>query len=263
MGGFIWYELMSENPAKASKFYGDVIGWTVADESSAPEGMDYRMIQRSDGKMAGGLLVLTEDMKSGGAKPGWFGYLHTPDVDATFAAIIGKGGSALLEPHDLPGVGRIAFVSDPQGAAIYLMTPTPPADDPAAVSDVFSVDRPQHCRWNQLQTSDYKAAIANYCSLFGWTQEGSMPMGPVGDYCFVQNEGVNIGAIMPLMDDVTNPVWSYFFGVDDIDRAVAAVERGGGQLDSPLQQIPGGEYSVHCFDPEGAGFGLVGPRKEG
>ena len=262
-GDFIWYELMTDDVEAAGRFYGDVIGWRFASDNSAPPGtVDYRMIERSDGRMAGGVLALTPEMKEGGARPGWFGYIHTTDVDGAARRFVDAGGTMFIEPHDMPGVGRIAFLSDPQGAPIYMMKPQPPSGDPDAQSDVFSVDQPQRCRWNQLMTTDTGAALALYREVFGWGQEGGMPMGEVGDYLFLQNGDVTFGALMPKMDDVPAPVWSYFFGVDDIDRAAKAVEAGGGRLDTPVQEIPGGEFSVHCFDPQGAGFGLVGPRKE-
>jgi predicted enzyme related to lactoylglutathione lyase len=56
-------------------------------------------------------------------------------------------------------------------------------------------------------------------------------------------------------------MWSFYIGVDDIDRAAQAVTAGGGTLNGPIMEIPGGEFSVHASDPQGATFGLVGPRK--
>ena len=260
-GRFIWYELMTPDPDAAATFYGAVVGWTVAAHSDPAAGaQDYRMIGRSDGAMAGGVLKLTGEMIAGGARPVWLGYLHTADVDSTIAAIERDGGTVQMAASDLP-VGRIAMVADPQGAPIYLMKPTPPADQPDAQSDVFSVDRPQHVRWNELQSSDADASVAFYTRHFGWTQQGEMDMGPMGKYRFIQHDGVGIGAIMPKLDVVPHSVWSFYIGVDDIDRAAAAVTAGGGTLNGALMQIPGGEFSVHCSDPQGAAFGLVGPRK--
>ena len=48
----------------------------------------------------------------------------------------------------------------------------------------------------------------------------------------------------------------------DIDRANAAVGEGVGAFIEGPHQIPGGEYSAVCNDPNGVAFGLVGPRKE-
>ena len=271
-GAFIWYELMTPDPAGANAFYGKVVGWTIDEAGeSLPNGDEYRMIRRSDGKEQGGVFTLSGDMA--GNPAGWLGYIHTPDVDAAVARIERAGGTVHIPAMDMAGVGRMAMVGDPQGALFYLMTPTPPPGDPDAKSDVFDYGNPQHCRWNELQTTDPAAAVALYGELFGWEQKEKMPMpvqsdaaggvegGEMGDYLFIHRDDGMIGAIMPKMPDVPQSAWTYYFGADDIDRAASAVSNGGGLLLGEIMQIPGGEFAVHCADPAGAQFGLVGPRK--
>lgn len=262
-GAFIWYELTTTNPDGAKSFYDSVIGWDIEPCSSAIEGgLDYRMIRRSDGGFAGGMLALSVEMVECGAKPGWFGYIHTPDVDATAAALVASGGKICDSVRTAEGVGRFAMVADPWGATFYLMDPTPPADDPDAESDAFSVDLSQHVRWNELQSADSVSAATLYGDLFGWVQEGEMEMGPLGTYRFIANDGIGIGAICNTMPgDTGEPRWTYYIGVDDIDRAVAAVVAGGGEVIDGPQEIPGGEFSVDIRDPQGGTVGLVGPRK--
>lgn len=257
-GGFIWYELMTPDPAGSKTFYDSVVGWSVEAEPSGP--IDYRMIARADGGHAGGVLRLTPDMQRHGARPCWIGYLHVPNVDAAAEAILRDGGSSLLAPTDIPDVGRMAMMTDPSGAAFYIMSPKPPAARPDAVSDVFSVDRPQRVRWNELSTSDPAGAVAFYTRHFGWVQEGDMDMGPIGKYQFIHQGGTRIGAIMPRMPQTRLSMWTFYIGVDDIDRAAAATEAGGGRILNGPHQIPGGEYSLNAIDPQGASFGLVGPR---
>jgi len=257
---FIWYELMTTDPAAAKRFYDAVVGWNIASDSVAP-GIEYRMIGRSDGGNAGGLMTLTAEMQSNGARPAWLGYLHARDVDAKVDAIRAEGGKVLMEPWDQPGVGRLALVTDPAGAAFYLMQPTPPEGDPNAVSDVFSVDQPQRVRWNELSTTDPDGAVDFYTRHFGWRQEGDMDMGEFGKYRFVYQGGRMIGAIMAKMPQMPMPAWTYYIGVDDIDRAAAAVTDGGGQILHGPIEIPGGEFSLNAMDPQGAAFALVGPRK--
>ena len=253
---------MTNDVAGAKAFYDEVVGWRIdADGTSMPNGSEYRMIVRSDGGMAGGLLTISEDMASHGTRPMWIGYIHHPDVDQAAEAIETAGGAVHMPPMDMEGVGRMAMVSDPQGALFYVMKPTPPADNPDATSDVFSVDQPQHVRWNELWASDQDAAIELYTRLFGWTQQGEMEMGPYGKYKFIQNDGVGIGAVGWARPEGDGSRWSFAIGVDDIDRAIAAAKKHGGSLSGEPQQVPGGEYSLHCTDPQGAGFALVGPRK--
>ena len=261
-GAFIWYELMTPDPAGAKRFYDSVItGWNVGVDSVAP-GMEYRMIGRSDGGNAGGVMTLNDGMIAGGARPIWLGYLHTENVDAKVEAIQADGGTVMMAPWDQPGVGRLAMVTDPSGAPFYLMDPTPPEGDPGAKSDVFSVDRPQHVRWNELWSGDPAASIEFYQRHFGWVQAGDMDMGEMGKYQFVQHDGVMIGAIMPRMPDVPASMWNFYIGVEDIDQAAEAVKAGGGQIINGPMEIPGGEYALNGGDPQGALFGLVGPRKK-
>ena len=262
-GGFIWYELMTDNPAAARAFYREVVGWEIAEEGMPlPNGGTYHMIARSDGGNAGGVLAMSAEMTASGGKPVWLGYIHHPDVDAAAAAVTSAGGAVHMPPFDMPGVGRMAMVADPQGATFYIMNPTPPADAPDARSDVFDPVKPQHFRWNELWTTDQPAAVALYTTLFGWTQDRAMPMGPMGDYLFIEKDGVGIGAIGKAQDGGEGSRWQYFAGVDDIARACKAVTENGGKLLGEPQQIPGGEYSVYAHDPSGATIGLVGPRKE-
>ena len=260
-GGFIWYELMTSDPGGATKFYEPVTGWKI---SGTPDpqagGIDYRHIGRSDGGSAGGMLGLSPAMVAHGARPCWVGYIHVADVDKTVAAISGDGGAVLMPAMDLP-VGRMAMVTDQQGAPFYVMTPVPPPGQPDAVSDVFSVDQPQHMRWNELRTSDPDAAVAFYSKHFGWDQQGDMDMGPMGKYRFIQHNGVGIGAIMAKGPESPVSYWTHVIGVDDIDRAVIAVNAGGGQIFHGPMEIPGGEWALYGLDPQGAQFSLVGPRE--
>ena len=258
-GDFIWYELLTADIAGAKRFYDAVVGWNIQDKSDFPN--DYRMIGRSDGKFAGGAMQLTEEMKQHGGRPVWLGYILVPDVDASVASIQQQGGQIHMPAFDIPGVGRVAMVTDPQGAPFYIMKPLPPEGDPNAKSDVFSATEPQRVRWNELSTTDQDAAIDFYKREFGWQQEGAMPMGEMGDYRFIQANGANIGAIMRKPPQRPVSVWSYYFGVDDIDRATQAVTDGGGQILNGPNEIPGGEFALNAMDPQGAAFGLVGPRK--
>lgn len=261
-GAFIWYELMSGDPDAAKAFYDAVVGWEIdAEGQTMPNGATFRMIKRSDGGNAGAVLGMSHDMRENGGKPVWMGYVCVPDVDAAVKTFTDAGGAIHMPALDLP-VGRIAMVSDPWGATIYLMNPIPPDGQPNAMSDVWSVTEPEHVRWNELWTTDQAAATEFYGRVFGWTQNGSMPMGPMGDYLFLQHGEDGIGAMGNAKALGEGSRWQYFIGVDDIDRACKAATEGGGKLLGEPQQIPGGEYSVYGHDPEGATFGLVGPREE-
>jgi predicted enzyme related to lactoylglutathione lyase len=262
-GNFIWYELMTSDANAAARFYGAVVGWQIAGQADPRAGgMDYRLIARDDGGSAGGVLQLAPDMLANGAHPAWVAYLHVSDVDLAVQAITADGGQALMPKMTLP-VGEIAMVTDPMGAPFYVMTPVPPPDKPDAASDVFSVDRPQHVRWNELRSPDLTRARAFYGRHFGFQFNESMPMGPqFGDYQFIDHGGLRVGGMMRLPDAAGPGGWTFYFGVPSALEAKRAVEAHGGAVVMDLHQVPGGDWVLIATDPQGARFGVVGPKGE-
>lgn len=253
-GDFIWYELMTPDPGAAKAFYDAVVGWDIEPQPAGE--MDYRMIRRSDGGHAGGVLRITPEMTSEGARPTWLGYINVADVDDCVASIERSGGKNLMT-HDIPDVGRIAMVADPQGAPFYVMKPIPPRGDFNGRSDVFSRDAQQRVGWNELATSDQKAALDFYTSRFGWTKGEAMPMGEMGDYRLLSHHDLPIGAIMTKA--ANRPArWRFYFRVPDVDSAKSAIEAGGGTVMHGPVEVPGGDRILIATDPQGAEFALVG-----
>ena len=254
-GDFIWYELLTDDIDGARAFYSAVVGWEIEAQPSGD--MDYRMISASDGPVAG-ILPLTPEMKANDARPCWLGYVGVDDVDLSVTAIKAAGGSAHMEPWDVAGVGRMAFVTDPQSAMFYVMRG---ASDETSLSFAYDKPRMGHCAWNELSTTDTAAAVDFYGRQFGWVQDGDMDMGPMGKYLFLRHGEGMIGAIMPKMPEMPVSAWTYYFRVPDIDAAVATIkEHGGTILQEPIE-IPGGDYSMMGLDPQGAAFALVGARQ--
>ena len=189
-GDFIWYELITPDPEGSKAFYDAVVGWNIGE--AVPEFNGYRMIN-ADGGAAGGVLPLTDEMQQHGARPTWLGYVQVPDVDQAVDAINQAGGKALMDAFDIPGVGRIAMVGDPDGAPFYVMKPTPPQGRENESSDVFSPDKIGRCGWNELQTGDVEVARRFYGGQFGWGSDEFMDMGEMGLYRFWDQNGTRIG----------------------------------------------------------------------
>lgn len=258
-GEFIWYELLTDDSDAALPFYSALLGWQATD--SGQPGMDYRILQARDPDTGewlgvGGMLTLTDEMRQGGARPVWLGYIGVDDVDQTLAGLVDAGGQVQMPATDIPDVGRIAMVTDPQGTPFYVMR-----GFSDGTSLAFAADKPRvgHCAWNELVTSDPDAAKAFYFEAFGWRKDGEMDMGPMGHYEFIRGNGL-IGAIMPKPADMPRPLWHYYFRCADIDNAVTAIADNGGTILHGPDEIPGGDFIVKGFDPQGALFALVGAR---
>ncbi len=253
-GDFIWYELMTPDPEGSKAFYDTVVGWTISDAEPAYNG--YRMIG-VEGGFAGGVLPLTDEMRQHGARPTWLGYIHVNDVDQSLASIEQAGGKTLLPGTDIPNVGRIAMVADPQGAPFYVMKPIPPAGKEGEPSDVFSPDKTGRCAWNELLTSDPVAARRFYGEQFGWTSDDFMDMGEYGEYRFFDHHGLRLGAVAGTMQGQP-PHWRYYFRVPSVSAAKDTVEAKGGKVVMGPMEVPGGDHIIIGIDPQGAEFALVG-----
>lgn len=118
-GIFHWNELMTRDVEKAKDFYGKTLGWTV-DEMDMGGGMTYYMWKNGD-QMVGGMMGMGPEMD--GIPEHWFAYIAVDDVDARLKKVKAEGGTVVREPFDVPGVGRIAILQAPGGAAQGWMTP--------------------------------------------------------------------------------------------------------------------------------------------
>jgi predicted enzyme related to lactoylglutathione lyase len=256
----IWYELMTPDRGAVAPFYKATLGWNLeAQGTVTPSGDPYAMIGRADGGFAGGVLTLTPEMQQNGGTAGWLPYFHVDDVGAAADKAKSLGGRLWMGPTDM-GVGTIAMLGDPQGAAFYLMDPVPPPNQPDAQSDVFKSRSPGHCWWNELETTDEPGATAFYTALLGWSAEQTMPMGEKGNYRFIEADGEQIGAINPWMADYMKLGWVPYFGVADIDAAMRAAEAHGGTVNQDVHQVPNGDFIFIASDPAGAPVGFVGAK---
>jgi hypothetical protein len=254
-GDFIWYELMTPDAEGSKAFYDALVGWNFGEAAAEYNG--YRMINRSDGGFAGGVLPLTDEMQQHGARPMWLGYILVPDVDSALREIEQAGGKGYMGPHDIPNVGRIAMVADPQGAPFYIMKPIPPAGRENEPSDVFSPSEQQRVGWNELNTTDPVAARDFYGEQFGWDTSDFMDMGEMGEYRFIDHHGTRVGALCGVMAGQP-PKWRFYFRVPSIGAAKETAEQKGGTIRMGPHQVPTGDWILIGSDPQGAEFALVG-----
>lgn len=255
----VWYELLTTDHDQARAFYEDVVGWRFGDK---PDGdMDYRMIgvgADRPGDFVGGVMELTDAMRSGGAKPGWLFYVGVDDVDATAERVGAAGGAILMPPFDIADVGRAAFVADPQGAPFYIMRGNSDESSTAFVpQDVDGADG--RCNWNELSTGDAAGAIAFYRAAFGWENRETMDLGPMGGYHFLDLGETRLGALMQAQQDGQAPHWTFYFRVPDLDAALARAQAAGAAVTMGPHDVPGGSRIFTGTDPQGAAFALVGP----
>lgn len=225
-GRFVWHELMTPDIAKSKPFYTQLFGWTVEDmDMGGPE--PYQVIKFNDEMVGGFVKPQSEDVPVH-----WASYVSVEDVDAAAQRAEQHGGQVLHPPMDIP-VGRFAVIQDPQGGALALFK--------AAQGDDPEVEAPKlgtFC-WDQLNTTDPKAAGAFYGEVFGWKQES------FGDAMTTFKRGERDAASMMAAPDGVPTHWLSYVVVDELEGARDKVPTLGGKVLMDEIPVPGvGRFAV-------------------
>jgi predicted enzyme related to lactoylglutathione lyase len=119
---FVWHELYTANVQASIDFYTQALGFGT--QNMEVEGMgSYSMLTMNGHGVAG--IMDTNQLDMPGVPPHWAAYIGVDDVDARVAKAVELGASVLVPAMDVPTVGRMCLITDPQGANIWLYTPAP------------------------------------------------------------------------------------------------------------------------------------------
>jgi predicted enzyme related to lactoylglutathione lyase len=247
LGRPLWYELMTIDMKAAEAFYRTVLGWTPTPFEGAPQ--PYTMFSRSGDVAVAGVMARPEGVN---APPFWAMYVGVPQLEAAAAHIKRLGGSECSPVIEVPNVGRMQMMTDPQGAAFYVYEPTSAEQRPETAAEVGEAS------WHELMTTDAAAAMKFYSEVFGWQPSETMDMGEMGKYHMFNRPHGMIGGMMnkpPQMAQVPAH-WQIYFRVSDITAAIERIKANGGQILNGPMEVPGGDQIVNAMDPQGAAFSL-------
>lgn len=244
-GRILWYELLTTDMKAAERFYTAVVGWTVAPMDQGPD--PYTMFMRSGDVPAAGVMTIPQGMNF---PPHWGMYVGVPSLEAAVAQVEKLKGKALSPVIEVPGIGRMRTMTDPQGAMFSLYEPASPPMPEAK-------PEPGDASWHELMTTDAPTAIKFYGELFGWKERNKMDMGPMGTY-YVWGREWDLGGMMNKPAEMAQvpPHWGLYFRVDDVNTGAERVKKHGGQVMNGPMEVPGGTWIVNCVDPQGAHFSL-------
>ncbi|MGY3867478.1 VOC family protein [Aeromonas bivalvium] len=117
---FTWHELYVADGEAAVRFYAQVLDWES--QHLEMEGDSYPMLV-ANGRPIAGVQATRDNLQMAGVPPHWAIYVAVDDVDARLARVTEHGGSIVVPAMDIPTVGRMALIADPQGAHLWLFTP--------------------------------------------------------------------------------------------------------------------------------------------
>jgi hypothetical protein len=244
-GRFVWYEHLTRDVEAAIAFYTAVIGWNTQTWSGMGE--PYHMFANGETAFAGVMKM----PPAAEQPPNWLAYIGTPDVRETTALAESLGATIRVRLMEIPTVGTISVIQDPQGAMFAAYTPAnlPPGSvGPTKAGEIG---------WHELATTDIDTAFAFYATLFGWVKKEAHDMGHMGTYQEYGLPDVALGGIYTKHAQMPGPPsWLLYVRVADLEAAVSRVQANGGSMLQKPIEISGGDRVAVFTDPQGAPFAL-------
>lgn len=238
-----WVDLSATDLDAAKAFYGSVLGWDFVD--TGDEFGHYTLAQ------VGGKPVAAISPPPPGHQPmPWTVYLATEDTDATAKLIAEHGGTVVVGPMPIPGMGTMALATDPTGGLFGTwqadgMLGFELANEPGAVV------------WTDDVLSDPAAGKEFFSAVFDYTYQ-PVPDAPA-DYSMIVSPGSEhpIGGIGGATGEAAAlpSHWIVYFTVADLGVAEERIVVGGGATASPAADTPFGRIGTYA-DPAGVLFGL-------
>jgi hypothetical protein len=242
LGKVVWHDLITEDLNSARSFYAGLFGWSF-EKSRGTRGEDY-LLARKDNVIVAGLLGV--DMPDDGEKYSrWLPYVSVDDVDAAVTRSTAAGAAVVATARNVD-IGRVAAITDPEGAVIGLAR-----SDIGDPDDRTTAAAPGRAVWTELLANDPTAAAEFYGVLANYDLRVVERHG--GQYLFLSSGGKDRVGIFenPAKGDY-QPVWMTAFGVADLAAAVGKVEALGGTIILPASpELRDGTAAV-VTDPSGA-----------
>lgn len=260
-----WVDTGQPDPEAAVDFYRGLFGWEF--EDVMPPGAPGRyFIARLRG---GAVAAVGSIPESAPPTAMWDTYIWVDSADDTASKVRVAGGGVVREPFDVPGAGRTAVFTDPEGAAFCVW-------QAYEHRGAQVVNEPGSVNFNDLYTRDVGGAKSFYGAVFGWKTlvlGGGFEMWTLPGYGdFLERDDPDlrkrlaefggepgfedvVASISPIADDQPGvpPHWGVTFAVADADAtAEKAAELGGTVVVAPFD-APWVRMTI-LTDPQGATF---------
>jgi predicted enzyme related to lactoylglutathione lyase len=130
MNRVVHFEIHSTNLDQMQKLYADVFGWRITD--LGPQMGNYRMVNTGEDPVGvrfpginGGLTPRHgAPPQADQAVNAYVCTIGVDDIDVYIGKVKSAGGSTALDKMQVPGVGWLAYMKDPDGNIFGMLQPT-------------------------------------------------------------------------------------------------------------------------------------------
>jgi uncharacterized protein len=260
-----WVDTSQPNPEAAVAFYSGLFGWDFKDAMPPDSAGKYFIASLRGGTVA----AVGSQPENAPPTATWNTYVWVENADEAVAKARDAGGRVVADPFDVFDAGRMAVLTDPEGAAFCVW-------QAKQHKGAQIVNEPGSLNFNGLNTRDLQGAQSFYGSLFGWEAlglDGGVQMWRLPGYgAFLEKSDPGlrkrmaesgapkgfedvVATLNPIADDQpdTPAHWSVTFAVDDADATAAKATELGGQVIVAPFDAPWVRMAV-ISDPQGATF---------
>ena len=239
-GQAIWVDLLTEDAATAIDFYRQLVGWKIEPYSSG------NYVVSNDGKPIAGISEI-KDADTEGEEAVWLVGIAVDELADSVATARKLGAKIHRDVSRVEGFASFAIFEDPQGAAVMLLSPERPFEEPRTEGSWV---------WTELWTHDTDAAADFYGDVIGYERT---EIDRAGDaYLLFETGGEHRSGLVQIDNKQVDPIWAPYLGVADVAATAAkAKELGGRVLLAPDPKLGEGRVAL-LADPTGGAFFIYG-----
>lgn len=245
-GKLVWADLFTSQPAEATKFYCDLLGWSST--SIDQKGKTYTIFS-NQGVPVAGLAPHSFARESHPSR--WIGYVSVADIKASVDAVEKSGGKVHAAPKKFPDRGFQAIVADIDGNPIGLLqSSSGDAADSETVAGAWN--------WFELYVTDPKVTTSFYHRALNFDVAPETNSDRKSDFVLSSNGNAR-GGVAPIPEDAKDgkPSWLGVIRVSDLDQTLAKVAGLGGEILVAPHSVEFGSRFAIVLDPTGGTIGLV------
>ncbi len=244
-GGWIWNDLVCNDPELAAAFYSRVFNWKLTD--AVEPGKTYLKASYNNIPVAG--IVRFSHQNGSERNARWVSHLSVASVEDASRLVTDNNGKIIIPKQHLAERGDTAVVKDSEGALFGLLHSN-------SGDELTETAQLNTFIWHELWAKDLAAMSRFYTSLADYSVEEHKTPDDFDEVRLVKN-GTALAGIIQIENPEIDSAWLPYILVSDLQTTITRVKENGGQVAlAPSANIRNGRVAI-IRDNQGAALGLV------